>query len=330
MISKHSVKWIAAGLGLCMVCSSIAHADNASVSKDDYSVIARLADQSLLLGGEVVGDKMVVVGSRGHILLSKDDGNSWTQARVPTRVALTAVHFSDDSNGWAVGHDAIILNTKDGGSTWERVHYAPEEERPLLDIWFDASGQTGFAYGAYGFVLKSNDGGANWRSLDIGAEDGEPDDYHLNAIAKAKNGVMYLAAEAGVAYRSFDDGETWERMYAPYEGSFFGVLPLSGDSLLMFGLQGNVFRSDDLGESWTPIEIELTATLNGGAVLNDGTVVIVGNEGAMLVSSSGGYSFVEKNLEDRKSISNIIPTKDNGALLVGDMGVRKLSHSDLN
>jgi photosystem II stability/assembly factor-like uncharacterized protein len=31
---------------------------------------------------------------------------------------LYAVHFTSESNGWAVGENGIILNTSDGGATW--------------------------------------------------------------------------------------------------------------------------------------------------------------------------------------------------------------------
>ena len=87
-----------------------------------------------------------MVGERGHILISDDDGASWTQAKVPTRVLLTAVHMHDERTGWAVGHDAVILRTGDGGETWTMVHQAPDEELPLLDVWFRDE-RTGFAVG---------------------------------------------------------------------------------------------------------------------------------------------------------------------------------------
>lgn len=328
---KHGVNLLTTGLGIAFACATLPSvAIAAEPTQLEYSVQAKLADKSLLLGGTVIGDKLVVVGSRGHILVSQDSGATWVQAQVPSRVALTSVYFSNKDNGWAVGHDATIVRTRDGGLNWERTYYAPEQEKPLLSVRFDDDASTGYAYGAYGYLLKSIDSGQTWQEQSIGGEDGEPDDFHLNAVAKSKSGILYLAAEAGAAYKSIDNGMSWERMYAAYEGSFFGVLPLVDDSLLMYGLQGNVFRSDDAGESWVPIDTNSSATLNGGTVLKDGTIVIVGNEGVMLVSKTGGHTFQEKSLDDRKSISAIVPTDDGGAILVGEMGVRKLSLAQLN
>jgi hypothetical protein len=114
-----------------------------------------LARESLMLDIAQVGDTFVVVGDRGHVLISEDQGRSWIQKRTPTRVPLTGVWFHDRNLGWAVGHDAVILRTEDGGETWCRCTSAPELERPLFDVWFEDA-QNGFAVGAYGYFLRSS------------------------------------------------------------------------------------------------------------------------------------------------------------------------------
>ncbi|MEN1451047.1 WD40/YVTN/BNR-like repeat-containing protein, partial [Pseudomonas aeruginosa] len=42
------------------------------------------------------------------------------QAQVPVDVLLTSVHFPDANNGWAVGHDGVVLHSTDGGKTWSK------------------------------------------------------------------------------------------------------------------------------------------------------------------------------------------------------------------
>ncbi|NBK42204.1 hypothetical protein EON09_27210, partial [Pseudomonas soli] len=106
----------------------------------------------------------VVVGDRGHILFSDDQGKTWTQARVPTRQLLTAVFFLDDKRGWAVGHDAQILASNDGGATWSKQFEDLSREAPLLDVRF-IDAQHGFAVGAYGALLESTDGGQHWQDV---------------------------------------------------------------------------------------------------------------------------------------------------------------------
>ena len=298
----------------------------------EEAVKAPLAIDSLLLDGAVAGSRLVVVGERGHVLVSTDDGASWTQAEVPTRALLTAVHMHDERTGWAVGHDAVILRTGDGGETWTLVHQAPEEELPLLDVWFRDE-RTGFAVGAYGYFLATDDGGETWTSRAI-----SEDDFHLNALVPVANDGsewnrpgpqrLYIAAEAGVAYRSDDGGVTWSELPSPYAGSWFGGLAPDGDRVLLAGLRGHLFRSGDGGGTWTEVATGTQATLTGAVGLPSGSIVITGLEGSVLISNDGGRSVTVRRLPSRQGISASLPLADGGVLLIGEFGVRRLARDE--
>jgi photosystem II stability/assembly factor-like uncharacterized protein len=289
----------------------------------EFAIQAPLADRSLLLDAVAADGALVVVGERGHILISGDGGGSWQQAEVPARSTLTAVAFSGRDLGWAVGHDAVILRTSDGGTTWELVNWAPEDESPLLDVWF-ADADNGFAVGAYGSFYVTADGGETW-SFEAISED----DFHLNHIAESATGRLYIAAEAGMIYRSDDGGESWIELPSPYEGSFFGTLPLDGDALLLFGLQGHLFRSEDAGESWNPVETGTSAMLTDGIRLADGTVLVTGLGGVLLASSDGGQTFEVLPQPDRRGISAVVEAGSGRLLLVGEFGAKTLPIEDV-
>lgn len=281
----------------------------------ERSRIFPLASKSLLLDSARVGDILAAVGERGHVLLSADNGATWEQRVVPTRSTLTGVFFHDETLGWAVGHDSVILRTADGGATWERVNWAPDDEAPLFDVWF-ADADTGFAVGAYGTFLVTADGGLSWDFAPIGE-----DDFHLHRIRAADDGTLFMAAEAGVAYRSDDDGETWEELPSPYDGSFFGVLPLEGESLILFGLRGHLYRSEDAGETWQQIETGTVAMLTDAARLTGGEIIVVGLGGTVLVSKDGGRTFTLSQHLNRRGIQAVTETADGKVLLVGEFGV---------
>jgi photosystem II stability/assembly factor-like uncharacterized protein len=285
------------------------------------AVIAPLSETSLLLDGvSLPRGRLIAVGVRGHILYSDNQGDTWRQAAVPTRATLTAVFFHNDTTGWAVGHDAVILMTRDAGLTWERIYDAPEEEKPLLDI-ISLDGRKGLAIGAYSYFLSTDDGKI-WTPR-LFSEDSEQD-AHLNRITRAESGKLYIAAEGGRIYRSDDNGGTWQLLSSPYEGSFLGVLPLKGEALLVFGLRGNLFRSEDAGETWRKIESGTQALLNGGMRLADGRLILVGLAGAFLVSRDEGLHFRMIQQTDRKGISAVIPAGDKHLVLIGEGGVRKI------
>ena len=293
----------------------------------EEAVKAPLAIESLLLDGAAAGSRLVVVGERGHILVSADGGASWSQAEVPTRALLTAVHMHDERVGWAVGHDAVILRTEDGGGTWTLVHQAPEEELPLLDVWF-RDAYTGFAIGAYGYFLATEDGGETWISRAVSEHD-----FHLNALIPAaeperesqRSRPLYIAAEAGVAYRSDDGGATWRELPSPYPGSWFSGLALDENRVLLAGLRGHLFRSEDGGDTWTEVTTGTKATLTGATRLPSGSIVVTGLEGSVLMSDDAGRSVSSHRLPSRQGISAALPLSNGGVLLIGEFGVRRLS-----
>lgn len=296
-------------------------ASAAERSPQSESVLAPLAEKSLILDLARAGTRLVAVGERGHVLLSDDDGVQWRQVTAPTRSTLTAVHFADPRTAFAVGHDAVILRSLDAGETWQLVHADPEEEAPLLDVYFfDA--QRGIAVGAYAYYLETVDGGETWDTLQLNEED----DFHLNKIAAAPNGDLFVAAEAGFIYRSRDDGGSWDSLDSPYEGSFFGVLSDPADELLVFGLRGHLFSSDDGGEQWRAIELATGAMLTDAARLTDGRAVIVGLQGTVLVQRDDGFD--EYELPSRAGLTAVVAVGD-ALVLAGDAGVSRVRLEEL-
>lgn len=342
---------------LCLlgaVAFQVAGAQEDSQSPQKPAYMAPKAHSSMLFDAVAVGERLVAVGERGHVVLSDDAGASWRQAPTPTRSALTGVFFPTAQIGFAVGHDAIILRTEDGGENWVTVHFAPEMEMPLFDLWF-RDPQRGFAVGAYGLYLETSDGGRSWAQRefksvpyvsgdeDTGIEaeaaaesdadeddfeddyyDG-PEDYHLNQVAQASNGMLYLAGEAGQFYRSRDFGVTWESMPTLYEGTYFATLALQGNSVLAFGLVGHLLRSDDAGVSWTEPETGVQVVLNDGVVLDDGRILIAGMAGTLLLSEDDGKTFELVQQSDRKAIAALLALGDGAILTIGEAGVRRLS-----
>ncbi len=292
-----------------------------AVGSED-SVIAPLANRSLLLDAQRIEETLVVVGERGHILLSEDNGNSWQQVQVPTRATLTGVFFIDRQNGWAVGHDQVILRTQDGGNSWQLVYENAAAESPLLDIYFQTA-EHGFAIGAYGQFMESFDAGKSWEERFI-----SEDDFHLNQITPAGE-RLFIAAESGFAYRSDDGGQNWTPLTPDYMGSFFGIFPLDKDNLLLFGLRGNLFRSEDAGETWQQLETATEASLTSALRLADGRLVIAGLAGTLLISKDNGQSFYLQQDPERKGFSSLIQAADGSLVTVGDFGVTKLLKTDL-
>jgi len=283
-----------------------------------HAWFAPLAAESLLLAIEKSGNRMITVGERGHILYRQGE-TEWRQAKVPTQRLLTGLSFTDERHGFAVGHDALILATSDGGETWQKVHEAIAEERPLLDIRFWNS-QSGIAVGAYGYLLKTEDGGVNWYPGSVN----EDHDFHLNAIAVTKGERIYIAAEAGYVYRSDDGGNHWQTLHPPYDGSFFGIYPVDEDKVMVFGLRGHLFVSEDAGEHWRALSTGVQSTLTSAIRLGNGQFLLTGHAGSLLLVDSLLRQVQHAQLPERKALSDAMEVTPNRVLLVGEEGIRRV------
>jgi photosystem II stability/assembly factor-like uncharacterized protein len=321
--------------------------------------IKPLAGQSLLLDLARSGSRYVAVGARGDVLIS-DDGHAWRQVDVPTRATLTAV-TAVDANVWTVGHDGMILHSSDGGEHWQiqrkdpwqaaNAGGDPTEGAPLLDVLF-VDVRHGFAVGAYSLALRTEDGGQSWQPMTVAAKaqdstDAAADDKpakrgdndketftaeelkvgqeatpHLNAIARTGSGALLIVAERGSAFRSRDNGATWQRLQLPYDGSMFGVLGYEGDHVLAFGLRGHAFESSDLGAHWTAVQTGTELSLMGGAATADGGAIIVGANGVVLVRAKAGEALRGYVEQSAGVIAAALPLDQGPALfLAGENGV---------
>lgn len=244
------------------------------------------APTSLLLDVTRVGERLVAVGERGHIVLSDDRGKTWTQAEVATRAHLNAVVFIDPKRGWAVGEDAVILHSEDGGDHWQRLFDARDADMqgPLLDLCLIKNGQEGFAVGVFNKIYHTADGGKSWQDWYDHVDN--IDEWHLFAIAAASDEVIYIASEKGLVFRSVDGGEQFKPLQTPHNGSFHGILVQRGpdglDRIVLSGVGGVVYVSKDSGRTWQKLDTGTQAGLSGGTWLDDGSAVIVGHDGMVL------------------------------------------------
>ena len=316
-----------------------------SVSTNNIpSVQAPLASKSLLLDITKVGQsRLVAVGEHGHILLSSDAIN-WQQASVPLQTTLTSVFFINNSLGWAVGHDATILNTIDGGSTWQIQQHKPELEKPLLDIVFKTPTE-GLAIGAYGLSFRTHDGGKTWTNefhselllpddaeylLELKQEDEEAYLDEASSILPHFNRLtldgrtLYMVGEIGLIAKSNDFGQSWSPFDEIYQGSFFDISRTKQGNLLVVGLRGHVFRSLKNGTPWQQRATNTTALINDIVLSDDDRVFLLANNGTLLESIDDGQSYRLIVQKDGKAL--IAGVWFNGQLIVvSDVGVKIIS-----
>ncbi len=274
-----------------------------------------IAPTMLLLDGALAGSAIVVVGERGTILRSTNSGQTWLPATVSASATLTGVGFAPGTlKGWAVGHDALILATDDGGLIWRKQWQGENLQDSFLDV-IALDARHVIAVGAYGLYVSSADGGRTWVRGKI-----SNDDFHLNRISRGPTGTLYLAGEHGTLLRSTDQGVRWERIRSPYEGSFYGILPLDARTLLAYGLRGRIYRSTDNGASWITVPNELSGLIATAVRPPGGALIFTGQARSWLVSREEGRSVAPWPVAFTSAVAELLPLPDGSLLTLGEAG----------
>ncbi|MFZ2237337.1 MAG: YCF48-related protein [Dokdonella sp.] len=303
---------------------------------------AQVPTRATLTAIAVNGDHAWAAGHDGVILRSDDRGESWALQRsdpldssIPPYQRdprqgspLLDIMFVDAERGYAVGAYNLMLETRDGGASWNRVSL--QQPAAPTAATSTSDDETQAADNPESAVTEASADSTSGEPVDryafsqdelaLGAET----DPHLNGIARTGSGAFFVVAERGSAYRSRDDGASWQRLKLPYDGSMFGVIGYEGEHVLVYGLRGNVFESSDLGDHWQRIETGTEFSLVGGAALGGTGAVLVGANGTMLARRDGDVAFTANTDLDAGAFGNILPLDDSRALVVGENGVNEV------
>ena len=179
----------------------------------------------------------------------------------------------------------------------------------------------GYAIGAYGYFMETHDGGEHWQKRYIGE-----DDFHLNQLRATEDGCLFIAAEAGFAYRSINEGKEWDLLETPYQGSFYSVLPLDCQHLWLAGLRGHLYYTDDGGKNWLQHELPTESMLTNMLLTEDHRILITGLNGTVLLKNES--SVLQYISEYRDDFLAIERHSDDQFVLVGSRGIQYLDIQD--
>ncbi|MBR9727858.1 YCF48-related protein [Shewanella intestini] len=273
--------------------------------------IQPLAQTSLILDITATNNSMVAVGERGHVLVNQ---GQWQQVATPVSAQLTKVFFLNDKLGWAVGHDATIIHTQDGGMTWSIQMQSFDIEKPFLDVHF-FNPQHGIAVGAYGLFYRTYDGGQLWQPEfhqellfeedvsylaelkleDIALYESEKAALlpHFNRVIALSGQRLLLVGELGLVSYSTDLGNTFIKTDFGYEGSMFSAIEHQNQVYVM-GLRGHVFKSDLSLSRWTKIDLPVESSINNAFITPDNELMFVGNAGVVLQLKNDNIEIVTR------------------------------------
>ena len=158
------------------------------------------------------GSVAVAVGAFGAILVSADFGKTWQPSILDWFAVLDDyvephlydVHIADDGQITIIGEFALVIQSRDGGVTWQKRH---QGESSLFGLYIDSSG-TGYAVGQEGALLTTADAGEVWTPVAT-----PTNDILLSVSRTADGDIVSSGIRKFIVSR--DLGATWTEYSSP-------------------------------------------------------------------------------------------------------------------
>jgi len=323
LFSKFRVSVIAGALGLGVVSTPLIAVEDVLKTASVNSVMAK---DNLLLDLAKAGQRIVAVGSRGHILFSDDKGESWQQANVPVSTLLTAVSFVDRWNGWAVGHSGVILHTADAGENWQ-VQFDGDQANKMI---ITQSEQKLAKMQAELETLPEDE--QEDLVYEIEEADFALEDARFDAEVGASKPLLdvlfsnkeegFVVGAYGYIFKTIDGGKSWanygSRVENPDRFHLNAIAQIEGGTLFAVGEAGVIFRSTDFGETWEGLESPYSGSFFGVSGTGDKNVALVfGLRGNLFRTEDAGdtWSPVDSGTE-----STLMSANGNGKGFISIVG----------
>ena len=207
----------------------------------------------------------------------------WQPVPLSTRSNPLDVAFTDSNHGFLVGSNRLILETDDGGASWEEraLELPPEENFRLLSI--DFQGDEGWIAGQPGLLLHSTDGGQNWSRLFLDTKlPGEP--YLITALGDRH---AELATNVGAVYETRDGGSSWQANVSDAAGAVRDLRRSDDGRYVSVSSLGNFYATWDPGQSvWQPHQRVSSQRLQSMGYQPDGNLWMVTRGAQMRLSST--------------------------------------------
>jgi photosystem II stability/assembly factor-like uncharacterized protein len=252
------------------------------------------------------------------VLSTNNGGRSWKKQSLPQ---ILSIFFTDAQHGWAVGKNATMLRTEDGGNEWKPV---PDLEKLIglpvessnynfgfRDIFF-LDPQNGWLVGNFygrakshiGGLFVTNDGGLTWKRVPVTVQTQyssgrfTPGVFHSVRFSDLNTGTLTGEMIDGegrffFALHTRDGGKNWEQYRTPsratHSTQFLG--PATGWTAAAAQREGGadavaydstLMRTDNGGASWHTDFVARGSRIRGVFFLSPAKGWAVGDRGMIL------------------------------------------------
>lgn len=184
------------------------------------------------------------------------------------------IRFADERCGFVVGAYGLIYATSDGGQTWQSLKGRLDNPKGRHLYALDVAGSDIVVAGEQGALYRSRDGGATFAEAKtpyVGS--------YFGALRGNGPQALLVFGLRGNAYRSADDGASWQKVDLGLPVTVTAGARLADGSLALVDETGRLLQSRDGGQSFAPAKVQQPSSFTGLVQAADGSLVFSGARG---------------------------------------------------
>ncbi|HXK06110.1 MAG TPA: YCF48-related protein [Verrucomicrobiae bacterium] len=223
-------------------------------------------------------NQTVVLCEQGLVLVTADEGATWSTRRITQTGGFRAIAFIDSAHGLVVGDGGKIFATEDTGRTWQPRTSGVTEN--LTDI--QMMGNEGWIAGYTGTMLHTADGGKTWAKQDSGTA------LSLEALFFLDNLNGWAVGWSGTVLHTTDGGKVWKPVKnTGASWSLSSVYFSDVKAGYISGFAGQFFRTKDGGATWETRKVPVSGWLTSIAHDSAGRLWVTTDDGFLITQDAG-------------------------------------------